>query len=308
MSSGGGKSQTITQNSAPWAPQQSYLETGFQRALDNLNSDQGAVPMSPQTTSALQQMEQRARAGSPIQGASSRYVGDVLSGEYLKRGNPYLREMTAQLGEAIRPSIDATFASTGRLGSGAHMNAYSSALANAAGNLAYQQYGAERGMQQQALGMAPAVMAGDYADADRLAGVGAAYEGQTRAQNLAAEEALMRYMQMVGGQYGGTSTSQVPGSGSGLMQGLGTAASGIGALGQLASGAAALFSDARVKENVRRVGMLDNGLPVYSYNYKWDDPARQQIGVMAQDVEQVKPGAVTEIGGIKAVDYGAAVT
>jgi len=66
-----------------------------------------------------------------------------------------------------------------------------------------------------------------------------------------------------------------------------------------------LISDRRVKTDISRVGTLDNGLPVYAYRYKWGGP--MQIGVMAQDVEKVRPDAVVEAGGIKAVDYARAV-
>lgn len=76
------------------------------------------------------------------------------------------------------------------------------------------------------------------------------------------------------------------------------------ALGQLGS-AAFMLSDSRVKTDVSQVGTLDNGLPVYAYRYIWGGP--MQIGVMAQDVEKVKPEAVTEFGGIKAVNYAEAV-
>jgi hypothetical protein len=74
-----------------------------------------------------------------------------------------------------------------------------------------------------------------------------------------------------------------------------------------AAGSAAIagLSDRRVKKNISRVGTLDNGLPVYSFQYKWGGP--QQIGLMAQDVEKVNPAAVTEIDGIKAVYYSEAV-
>jgi hypothetical protein len=71
-------------------------------------------------------------------------------------------------------------------------------------------------------------------------------------------------------------------------------------------GSAAIMSDMRVKQDISRVGTLDNGLPVYSYRYKWGGPIH--IGLMAQDVEQVNPDAVVGgVGGYKAVDYGRAV-
>lgn len=71
----------------------------------------------------------------------------------------------------------------------------------------------------------------------------------------------------------------------------------LGAAGQ----AKTLFSDRRVKRDIKRVGVLDNGLPVYSFKYLGD--ARTHIGLMAQDVELVNPAAVSEVFGIKAVDY-----
>lgn len=77
-----------------------------------------------------------------------------------------------------------------------------------------------------------------------------------------------------------------------------------GSLGGAAIKAGA-FSDVRVKENISRVGTLDNGLPVYAYNYVWGGPTH--IGVMAQDVERVNPEAVGSVHGIKTVDYGKAV-
>jgi hypothetical protein len=83
------------------------------------------------------------------------------------------------------------------------------------------------------------------------------------------------------------------------------------ALGQLGSASMMIaanggfLSDRRVKTDVSQVGTLDNGLPVYAYRYIWGGP--MQIGVMAQDVEKVNPEAVTEFGGIKAVNYAEAV-
>jgi hypothetical protein len=70
-----------------------------------------------------------------------------------------------------------------------------------------------------------------------------------------------------------------------------------------AAGTAAKFttSDARVKANKQQVGALLDGTPVYAFNYIGDPATR--IGLMAQDVEKRRPDAVTEINGVKAVDY-----
>ena len=70
-------------------------------------------------------------------------------------------------------------------------------------------------------------------------------------------------------------------------------------------------SDIRTKENIEHIGWLPNGLPVYTYEYKpefRDDPFAgygKYIGVMAQEVELVKPEAViTDADGYKMVNYG----
>jgi Chaperone of endosialidase len=82
----------------------------------------------------------------------------------------------------------------------------------------------------------------------------------------------------------------------------GNAVSGLGSAGSSLMGS--VFSDERLKEEIARVGKLDDGQPVYKYRYLgspiW------QIGVMAQDVENVVPEAVTDVGGYKAVNLNTA--
>lgn len=80
---------------------------------------------------------------------------------------------------------------------------------------------------------------------------------------------------------------------------------GRGLLGGLFSlGSAAITaSDIRLKKNIVRLGTRPDGLGVYAYDYIWGGP--RQIGVMAQEVQRIKPEAVSEIGGgYLGVDYG----
>jgi hypothetical protein len=63
------------------------------------------------------------------------------------------------------------------------------------------------------------------------------------------------------------------------------------------------FSDARLKEDIKRVGTAHNGLPIYTFKYKGDNAEQTHIGYMAQDVEKVHPEAVGESHGFKTVDY-----
>ena len=74
-------------------------------------------------------------------------------------------------------------------------------------------------------------------------------------------------------------------------------------------GAAAILSDIRTKENIKAIGWLPNGLPVYEYEYKpeWKNEVGHGkfIGVMAHEVELVQPEAViTRPDGYKMVNYG----
>jgi hypothetical protein len=91
---------------------------------------------------------------------------------------------------------------------------------------------------------------------------------------------------------------------------IGSAGSAAGTAAGTALGTKALpylasLSDRNSKENISQVGMLDNGLPVYLFNYKGDNTP--QIGLIAQDVEKVNKDAVTEIDGVKHVYYTKAV-
>lgn len=83
-------------------------------------------------------------------------------------------------------------------------------------------------------------------------------------------------------------------------------AQGAGILGGLFKlGSGLLMSDRRLKTDIKQIGTADNGLAIYSYRYIAGGPV--QIGFMADEVEQVRPEAVQEVGGFKAVDYSMAV-
>jgi hypothetical protein len=77
------------------------------------------------------------------------------------------------------------------------------------------------------------------------------------------------------------------------------------------AGAGIMASDIRMKENIKQIHWLPNGLPVYEFEYKpefKDHPLAGHgkfVGVMAQEVEQVMPEAViTNSDGYKMVNYG----
>jgi len=77
-------------------------------------------------------------------------------------------------------------------------------------------------------------------------------------------------------------------------------------LGTIVGGAASIFSDIRLKENIEKIGEL-NGLNWYQWD--WTEEAKaivgdqQPEGVIAQEVQEIFPAAVTEKDGFMTVDY-----
>lgn len=75
-----------------------------------------------------------------------------------------------------------------------------------------------------------------------------------------------------------------------------------GAIGSLAGAGIGLFSDIRLKTNIKRIGTHHTGIGIYSY-IKFGKP---EIGVLAQELETVMPHAVaTHSSGFKMIDVGA---
>lgn len=92
--------------------------------------------------------------------------------------------------------------------------------------------------------------------------------------------------------------------------GQGAGAAGFGGLMNMGGflGGAALgnmfgFSDERLKDNIKHIGTLESGIKVYEFTFKGD--TTPQVGVMAQEVEEILPEAVvTDADGYKRVNYG----
>jgi hypothetical protein len=105
--------------------------------------------------------------------------------------------------------------------------------------------------------------------------------------------------------YGKTTNTQETKTGGTSSNGL------LTGLGAIASFLPLMFSDERLKKNVRTEGTTEAGVPLKSYEYKGfmgrEQPGRH-IGVMAQDMEKKDPGAVHRVKAkdgktYRAVDY-----
>jgi len=217
------------------------------------------VPFAPQTEQALQLTEQRALAGSPLVSAAQTTAQDIVEGRQI---NPFLagavQSAIAPIGqqfqEQILPDIRSSFASLGRSGGGREEAALQNAIrnfgrgvGNIGGQLAFGAAESEAGRQLQATQLAPGLAREDFADINRLLGVGQTREALEAAQ---LQEEINRFQfeqqapgaalndlinQLTGATAGlGTRTIQTPGVAqpSRFLTGAG------GALGGAATGAA----------------------------------------------------------------------
>ena len=85
----------------------------------------------------------------------------------------------------------------------------------------------------------------------------------------------------------------------------------MGLAGSLGAAGITKYSDIRTKENIEPIGIANNGLTVYRYEYKDEFKDHElagsgvHYGYMAQEVEQVFPYAVKTLDdGFKVVNYG----
>lgn len=89
----------------------------------------------------------------------------------------------------------------------------------------------------------------------------------------------------------------------GWKQILGDVGKVAGAVGQVAG----LFSDRDLKTDIVLVGREPDGLGVYNYRYKWDEPSDPlRTGVMADEVAEIRPWALgAPVNGYSTVHYEA---
>lgn len=93
---------------------------------------------------------QRIMNGDNTDAQATAYNRSVLNGDYLTQNNPYFQDMVNNSIASARPSVDAAFASSGRLGSGSHAAAFADSANRAATTLGYQDYQNERNNQTTA--------------------------------------------------------------------------------------------------------------------------------------------------------------
>lgn len=249
--SGGGGTQTVTQNSDPWSAAQPYLKEIMSGTQGLYNSGAGSqryagsavVPFSNQTNAGLNMAEQRAMFGSPVRGAANANAYQTLSGQNLNN-NPYLDQMFDKASGKAAAAVNSQFSGLGRYGSGAHAGVLGDQMNNLATDIYGGNYARERQYQNAMTQLAPTLAQADYNDAQQLMNLGGIREEQAGRQlqdqidawNFAQQNPWDRLGQYSGllsgyGVLGGTNTSTQPlyrTGGGGLGSALGGAASGAG--------------------------------------------------------------------------------
>jgi hypothetical protein len=161
------------------------------------------VGPSEATQAAIQAAQNRAVTGSPLVPAAQAETLANIQGAYLG-GNPFFQGAFQPAAQAAQQSfydavnqLRSQTAGAGRYGSGAMetlenraMGQLGTSLSNVAGQLAYQNYDAERARQAAAVAGAPQMAQADFQDIQQLLSAGQLGESY---QEAALQDAIQRY-------------------------------------------------------------------------------------------------------------------
>lgn len=248
---------------------QPFLQYGLQEAQRQYQAGgpqyyggQTYVSPTETTQTGLQALEARAAAGSPLTQSAQSQLQGTIQGNYLS-GNPFFQGAFAPAAQAATQQfqtaigdISSQASRAGRYGGGAMgtlqdraAGALSQSLANTAGQLAYQNYDAERARQQAATMAAPQMAQADYQDIQNMLQAGQLREGYMGRQLQSdidrfnflqnqPQQNLQNYMSLVyGNPLGrvGQTTASGAADTSTLQKVLGTAATAAGVYKNLGS-------------------------------------------------------------------------
>lgn len=228
--------------------------------------------LKPYTEAGLPALEQQQaflglRGPDAERAAIERIQGGVGFQEAVRQGEEALLQRASATGGLRGGNVQAALAQ------------FRPALLNQAIEQQYSRLGGMTTLgQQSAAGVGAAGMETGTNIANLLGQQGAALAGGELGQAKAYGQVLNMPAQFLGMQYGAGRGGSVgtPGFGN-------------------------LFSDRRLKKNIKQISTRPDGLNVYEFDYIWG--GGRQIGLMAQEVQTIYPGAVSESGGYLMVDY-----
>lgn len=293
--------QGITRGSEAWNQSMTDLANQKQRAYESARAT--AIG---QGVSAGSQMFQNQLAGGQFanQAVGQQFQQAMQAGGFQNQAQAQAFEQSvsnAQMQNQARQQQLQEALSMGQFANQAEAQQFSQELASlqAENQALQQQFAVAQTLRQEPINTLNAVRTGAQMQAYQAPQVGVSTPGQlgqwAGPDILGATQALGSYNQNI---YNAKAAQQ------------GALTSGLFSLGSAAIGApTGTFSDRRTKENIAKIGMMDNGLPIYSFSYKPEYQAEaghgMQVGHMADEVEAIYPNAVIEDSrGIKMVNYG----
>jgi hypothetical protein len=306
-----GSKSTTTQKADPWAPAQPFILEGLNDASELYKA--GGFNITPYEGDMVAGYDpMRAQADAGVQTAYGNAMNWANQGQQTLSGmmDPNARsagwnQVVQNTINGIMPGINSSFGGSGMTGSGLHAQNLAKGLSAGVADIENQAWQQNQNRALQAAGMLPQMAGMQFNAADALRAAGVDRQQQTQ-QEISADvlkdqqaktselSAIQNYLALtsgLGGQFGSQTSTQSQNAGLMGMLGFGLQAAPL------------LFSDRRLKEDIKRVGETDDGLGIFTYRYKGHPTTH--MGVMAQDVQKVKPDAVKKVGGYLAVDYGA---
>jgi hypothetical protein len=198
--------------------------------------------------------------------------------------------MIDQTNRSVGDQVSSQFGLGGRYGGGAFTDVLTSRLADAQNNLRYNDYNQQMGRMDNAASQAPGLAQANYVGLPEILQLAQTAGALPYTGSQATANSLSALFN------GGTQTQKTSNGIGGIVQGI----------GQIASNAA-MASDRRLKDNIEQVGVLDDGLGVYEWEYndlRADLPPGRFRGVMADEVAALRPWALGPvIEGYATVDY-----
>ena len=239
-----------------------------------------------------------------------RRLTDTANGKNLDLGNnEYLQKMLTQVGDDAAKRVNAEFAAAGRDFSGANQQSVARGVTQAQAPLLLDFFSKEQGRTDQAardLYGAAGQTAGTLSNLDQIrdalrskgidttsAALAARDQGANTMLNLDQQLKALPYQDLaqiaqllfpaaqLGQQSTGTGTNTTKSSGFSF---------GIGDIGKAIAGLGTLC-DATAKTDVKLIGKMADGIPLYRWRYHGDPQVH--IGPMAQDIGMLYPHAVT---------------
>lgn len=272
---GGGNDHTTTTVEPPaWV--RPLIEGAGHDIINTVHGNAGNLQnLSNSLSGMLPGLQSQVMDPTHLQGGFN-YANDVLSGHYLGQDNPYLNQMVQQTGQNVGNQVNATFSAAGRTGGGANQQLLTKGLADSENALRYQNYSNERNNQTQAAALLPGLQQAQTSGINSLLG---AYQTAGQLPYYGAQT-LSGLGSLFGG-YSNTRAENPSGGGGGDIMNL------IGSLGS----AAILASDRRLKKNIVKLGEASDGLGIYEWEYNFDPSNTRCRGVMADEVEKLRPHA-----------------